>query len=86
MLARRTLLRGVKLGLPSGQDLAAGARGAAARRGGPAAGDGARTAQTREALAAATPLWYWILCEAEKAGGEQLGPLGRSIVGEVLPA
>ena len=40
--------------------------------------------QTREALAASTPLWYWILCEAEKAGGEHLGQLGALIVGEVL--
>jgi hypothetical protein len=37
-----------------------------------------------EALARATPLWYWILCEAQKAGGLHLGPLGRQIVGEVL--
>ena len=32
-----------------------------------------------------TPLWYWILCEAEKAGGEHLGASSaRMIVGEVL--
>ena len=30
---------------------------------------------TRETLAASTPLWYWILCEGEKAGG---GTSGRS--------
>jgi hypothetical protein len=82
VLARRTLRRGVKLGLPSGQDLAA-AMGAPALEEpdlllsdvpGPA----------RAALSAATPLWYWLLCEAEKAGGLHLGPLGRQIVGEVL--
>jgi hypothetical protein len=38
----------------------------------------------RERLRRSTPLWYWILCEAEKGGGEHLGPLGALIVGEVL--
>ncbi len=82
VLARRTLRRGVKLGLPSGQDLA-GAMGAPQLD----AADlllGDADEPAREALSAATPLWYWLLCEAQKAGGQHLGPLGRRIVGEVL--
>jgi hypothetical protein len=38
----------------------------------------------REALTRATPLWYWILCEAQATEGARLGPLGTAIVGEVL--
>ena len=82
-LARRTLLRGIELGLPSGQTLA-GALGV------PATLDATdlqldgvpEPARTR--LARSTPLWYWILCEAQKTGGRRLGKLGRLIVGEVL--
>jgi hypothetical protein len=75
VLARRTLERGVKLGLPSGQDLARAMEV-------PALDEAdlhlaGLDARMQEALARATPLWYWILCEAQKAGGEHLGPLGR---------
>jgi hypothetical protein len=83
VLARRTLLRGIKLGLPSGQDLAH-------MLGVPAlAPEDLLLKQVpepaRESLTRSTPLWYWILCEAEKkAKGKHLGPLGALIVGEVL--
>ena len=81
-LARRTLLRGKKLGLPSGQTLAHALRKPALTD------EDLRLAEVaepmRETLTRSTPLWYWILCEAEKAGGEHLGPLGALIVGEVL--
>ena len=40
--------------------------------------------RVRDSLAASTPLWYWILCEAEKGHGRHLGELGALIVGEVL--
>jgi heme peroxidase len=83
VLARRTLRRGVKLGLPSGQALAE-ALGAPQLAEADLHLETVHDQHTREALAAATPLWYWILCEAQKAGGERLGPLGRTIVGEVL--
>ncbi len=83
VLARRTLRRGVKLGLPSGQDLAE-ALGAPQLDEADLHLETVADRHTREALAAATPLWYWILCEAEKARGEHLGELGRTIVGEVL--
>ena len=32
----------------------------------------------------ATPLWYYLLREAEVGGGESLGPVGGQIVAEVL--
>jgi hypothetical protein len=81
-LARRTLLRGIKLRLPSGQTLAT--------KLGVAALDDKDLLlhdveePMRQRLARSTPLWYWILCEAQKTGGTHLGPLGALIVGEVL--
>ena len=83
VLARRTLLRGIKLGLPSGQDLAA-ALGVPALEKKDLKLEKVKDDRLRESLAASTPLWYWILCEAEKGGGLHLGPLGALIVGEVL--
>ena len=88
VLARRTLLRGIKLKLPSGQALAS-------KLGVPAldekdllldgANDGVPAGPIRDTLVRSTPLWYWILCEADKrAEGLHLGPLGALIVGEVL--
>ena len=85
MLARRTLLRGIKLKLPSGQALA--------KELGVDDLDEKHLLldkvpePARDVLARSTPLWYWILCEAGKApspGGRHLGPLGALIVGEVL--
>jgi hypothetical protein len=31
-----------------------------------------------------TPLWYYLLAEAKHHGGQRLGPVGSTIVGEVL--
>ena len=31
-----------------------------------------------------TPLWYYILAEAAAAGADRLGPVGSTIVAEVL--
>jgi len=81
-LARRTLLRGIKFGLPSGQTLAHALGKPALDEKALRLGDVPEP--MRETLTRSTPLWYWILCEAEKGGGEQLGPLGALIVGEVL--
>jgi hypothetical protein len=40
---------------------------------------------TRAALVEATPLWYYVLCEALlRSDGERLGPVGGRIVAEVL--
>ena len=87
-LAFRNLKRGVRLGLPSGQavakemrkkitftpitadEIASGPDGAVAR---------SLNFHTN------TPLWYYILKEAQvKGGGERLGPVGARIVGEVF--
>jgi hypothetical protein len=86
-LAFRNLRRGVILGLPSGQDVA-GAMGLARLT----------EDQLTSGLTAAqkttfkghnfhkeTPLWYYILKEAEvKHAGERLGPVGSTIIAEVF--
>lgn len=87
-LAFRNLRRGVMLELPSGQDVArAMARKitlnpmtAAEIGSGP---DGAVAKQ--HGLDTDTPLWYYILKEAQVRGnGERLGPVGSRIVAEVF--
>ena len=83
VLARRTLRRGIKLELPSGQTLAH-TLGKPALDEGDLQLDAIEDPRIRDTLAHSTPLWYWILCEAQKAGGRHLGPLGALIVGEVL--
>jgi hypothetical protein len=81
----RNLKRGVMLGLPSGQDVAAamgitnpltpdeiasGPDGAVAKK---------------HKLHEKTPLWYYILKEAQQRGnGERLGPVGAKIISEVF--
>jgi hypothetical protein len=42
------------------------------------------SAARRSELEAATPLWYYVLREAEVGGGERLGAVGGRIVAEVL--
>lgn len=85
ILAFRNLRRGVTLGLPSGQSVAA-AMGVPALdpKAIAAAGpDGAEAA--RHGLHLQTPLWYYILKEAEiLASGKRLGPVGSTIVAEVF--
>ncbi|GAA1828852.1 heme peroxidase family protein [Microlunatus capsulatus] len=76
-LAERNLLRGKRLGLPCGQDVAT-AMGLKpltnAQLGGlPEAGWGKKA-----------PLWYYVLKEAELGGGQRLGPVGGRIVAEVF--
>jgi Animal haem peroxidase len=88
-LARLNLQRGRALGLPAGLDVAQ-AMGETALSDeqllGPL-GDGIDD-RTSKALLRATPLWYYILCEAEVTalggGGLHLGPVGGRIVAEVL--
>lgn len=74
-LASRNLIRHVNFGLPSGQAIAATI--------------GVPALQLAELLpygmAESTPLWYYILKEAELLqGGTRLGPVGGRIVGEVF--
>ena len=87
-LAFRNLKRGVILGLPSGQDVAAFMATKipltpltpAEISTGP---DGAVAAQN--GFDTAAPLWYYILKEAQVRGmGQRLGPVGARIVAEVF--
>jgi Animal haem peroxidase len=86
-LARLNLKRGLALGLPAGRDVAE-AMGET-----PLSADdllepfGDRIDGTcRDELVRATPLWYYVLREAELRGGGglHLGPVGGRIVAEVL--
>ena len=94
-LPARTLLRGAKVGLPSGQDLA--------RQAGEPLVDFSPKDNNFEIVSCndmltVTPLWYYLLHEAKVAGssdplavlqrnaGDCLGPLGSRIVAEVFLA
>ncbi len=84
-LAFRNLKRGVMLGLPSGQDVAAHMKvrnPLTAQE--IASGPDGKVAKA-QGLDKATPLWYYILKEAEVRGkGERLGPVGSTIISEVF--
>ena len=83
-LAVRNLLRGRALGLPSGQDVA-GLLGVT-----PLTSDQLKTGPEATIVEEAgfdivSPLWYYILKEAEiVGGGEKLGPVGSTIVAETF--
>ena len=75
-LAVRDLQRGAALGLPSGEAVARTIGAEPLTAGECGLGEGWQ---------GETPLWYYILKEAEvRAGGEHLGPVGGRIVAEVL--
>lgn len=80
----RNLKRGVLLGLPSGQDVAHAMRVQTLTPAQLSSGtDGAVALQ--EGLVDATPLWYYILKEAEQFHqGLRLGPVGSTIVAETF--
>jgi hypothetical protein len=83
-LPRRNLERGRALRLPSGQDVARALGEAPLAAADLQLADLAST-RAGEALREATPLWYYVLCEADAIGrGEHLGPVGGRIVAEVL--
>jgi hypothetical protein len=85
VLPRRNLLRGVRLKLASGQDVAR-ALDAPVLEEADLRLDGIDET-VRKGLLRSTPLWYYILCEAEKRpapAGRHLGPAGGRIVGAVL--
>jgi hypothetical protein len=76
-LATRDLQRGLAVSLPSGE--------AVARRLGITPLNAADTGLAEYGWPGETPLWYYILKEAEvTADGDRLGPVGGRIVGEVL--
>ncbi|HEX2157657.1 MAG TPA: peroxidase family protein [Actinomycetes bacterium] len=86
-LAIRNLLRGYALRLPTGQALAG-------RFGLPVLTQAeleAAAASERQAhvlktsgFLERTPLWYYLLAEARHHGGQRLGPVGSTLVAEVL--
>jgi hypothetical protein len=75
-LAQRNLLRGKWLGLPAGQDVAT-AMGVP-----PIPNE--RLGLTDARWGGKSPLWYYVLKEAELGGGCQLGAVGGRIVAEVI--
>jgi hypothetical protein len=76
LLPARNLLRGFHLGLMSGEQVAE-ALGVTALA--------PEELQSPDGLAGQTPLWYYILKEAELKGkGNQLGKVGSTIVAETL--
>ncbi|WP_413989213.1 peroxidase family protein [Labrys okinawensis] len=90
-LARRNLRRGYNLRLPTGQALHAYLKGHGAVQSGPIADVSTVFAIGKPALAAfllgsgsglhqRTPLWFYILAEAEADGGNRLGELGSWLV------
>ena len=86
-LAVRNLLRGYLLRMPTGQAVATKLGFS------PLTADDLKTAAAYAEQATAleetgfdtkTPLWYYILAEAAHIGGDHLGPVGSTIVAEVL--
>jgi len=76
-LAVRDLERGQGVGLPSGE--------AVARRMGEPPLNAEEVGTSSAGWSSETPLWYYILREADvRHGGDRLGPVGSRIVGEVL--
>jgi len=89
VLAARNLLRGLVLGLPSGQataaELGVPVLTAAQLTSGLGAAEAAVLDKNGGVLKSKTPLWYYVLREAAvKSGGETLGPLGAKIVADTF--
>lgn len=87
-LAKRNLVRGMALRLPSGQSVAR-AIGATVltdvqlQKNNTVAENKILNEQNK-LLLKKTPLWYYILKEAEEKGGDRLGPVGSTIVAETF--
>lgn len=80
----RNLQRGVNNGLPSGQDVSSAMRLPVLSPAEIATGPDGEAAKDH-GLHECTPLWYYILKEAEvKGGGKRLGPTGSRILAEVF--
>jgi hypothetical protein len=86
-LAVRNLLRGYGLRMPTGQAIAnhLGLTPLTATQLKVAAASTTRPACSRTPDSSpAPPLWYYLLAEGKHHGGQRLGPVGSTIVGEVL--
>jgi hypothetical protein len=85
-----TLLRGSRIGLPSGQELCAAYKIEPLREDKIAFNQKAYDLFKEHDMLARTPLWYYVLREAEilgvhkSHGGECLGPVGSCIILDVL--
>jgi hypothetical protein len=75
-LAERNLIRGKRIGLPSGQEVAV-AMGVKPL-------SNAQLGLTDPGWANKAPLWFYVLKEAELGGGQTLGAVGGRIVAEVI--
>ena len=83
-LPARNLLRGSRVGLPAAQDIAEAMNVQALTPDQIASGDDSEILR-EHGFHERTPLWYYILKEAEVQGdGQQLGEIGSRIVGEVF--
>jgi hypothetical protein len=81
----RTLLRGVRMGLPSGQDVAKALGITPLDSDREIATGSHRDVLIEYGFHEDTPLWYYILKEAEILGkGHSLGPIGSRIVANVV--
>ncbi|MGY1659885.1 heme peroxidase family protein [Geodermatophilus sp. SYSU D00705] len=76
-LIERNLLRGKRLGLPAGQDVATAI-------GAKKVYTNAELGLTEPGWGGKAPLWFYILKESELLGGNRLGPVGATIVAEVI--
>jgi nucleoid-associated protein YgaU len=88
MLSIRNLLRGYLLRMPTGQAVAdaLGLPALTADELKAAAGPDQEVALTEGSFLSRTPLWFYLLAEARAKGrgGDHLGPVGSTIVAEVL--
>jgi hypothetical protein len=83
-LAQRNLLRGSRVGLPSGQDVAAWLGVTALSRGRLRQGHAGEVVR-KHGFDDSTPLWYYILREAEvQHEGTRLGEVGSRIIAETV--
>jgi hypothetical protein len=81
----RNLRRGVMLGLPSGQDVAKAMRITNPLSPDEIASGPDGAVAKKHGLHVRTPLWYYILKEAQvRRGGVALGPVGATMVAEVF--
>ncbi len=85
-LALRNLLRGSKYGLPCGQDVASylGFGSVSEQKFLNSKVKGRKEAVEKYSFHKRTPLWFYILQEAEAESGTTLGDVGSTITGETL--
>jgi hypothetical protein len=86
LITVRNLLRGFALRLPSGEQVARRLKERVLTPDELLSGpyDNVKAVLSNPAFKDNTPLWYYIIKEAELNDGEQLGPVGSRIVAETL--